>query len=101
MPMLRENQVKEVDYSSFMTMTENKEIDKVQVEQDKILFTKKDDKQAYKTAIMNDPELVERLHKSGADFTGGDRRSDESDPVGAPLMGAAAPHFLRHRPVHE
>lgn len=70
MPMLRENQVKEVDYSSFMTMTENKEIDKVQMEQDKILFTKKDDKQAYKTAIMNDPELVERLHKSGADFTG-------------------------------
>ena len=70
MPMIRENQVKEVDYSSFMTMTENKEIDKVQVEQDKILFTKKDDKQAYKTAIMNDPALIERLHKSGADFTG-------------------------------
>lgn len=69
-PMLRENAVKEVDYSSFMTITENQEIDKVQVEQDKILFTKKDDKQAYKTAIMNDPELVERLHKSGADFTG-------------------------------
>ena len=69
-PMLRENAVKEVDYSSFMTMTENQEIDKVQVEQDKILFTKKDDKQAYKTAIMNDPELVERLHKSGVDFTG-------------------------------
>lgn len=69
-PMLRENAVEEVDYSSFMTMTENQEIDKVQVEQDKILFTKKDDKQAYKTALMNDPELVERLHKSGADFTG-------------------------------
>ena len=69
-PMLRENAVKEVDYSSFMTMTENQEIDKVQVEQDKILFTKKDDKQAYKTALMNDPELVERLHKSGTDFTG-------------------------------
>ena len=69
-PMLRENAVKEVDYSSFMTMTENQEIDKVQVEQDKILFTKKDDKQAYKTALMNDPELMERLHKSGADFTG-------------------------------
>ena len=69
-PMLRENAVKEVDYSFFMTMTENQEIDKVQVEQDKILFTKKDDKQAYKTALMNDPELVERLHKSGADFTG-------------------------------
>ena len=70
MPMFRENAVKEVDYSSFMTMTENQEIDKVQVEQDKILFTKKDDKQAYKTALMNDPALIERLHKSGADFTG-------------------------------
>ena len=70
MPMLRENAVKEVDYSSFMTMTENQEIDKVQVEQDKILFTKKDDKQAYKTALMNDPALIDRLHKSGADFTG-------------------------------
>ena len=69
-PILRENAVKEVDYSSFMTMTENQEIDKVQVEQDKILFTKKDDKQAYKTALMNDPALIERLHKSGADFTG-------------------------------
>ena len=70
MPMFRENAVKEEDYSSFMTMTENQEIDKVQVEQDKILFTKKDDKQAYKTALMNDPALIERLHKSGADFTG-------------------------------
>ncbi len=69
-PMLRENAVKEVDYSSFMTMTENQEIDKVQVEQDKILFTKKDDKQAYRTALMNDPALIDRLHKSGADFTG-------------------------------
>lgn len=69
-PMLRENAVKEVDYSSFMTMTENQEINKVQVEQDKILFTKKDDKQAYKTALMNDPALIDRLHKSGADFTG-------------------------------
>lgn len=70
MPMFRENEVKEMDYSSFMTLTEEQKIDKVQVEQDKILFTQKGDKQAYKTAIMNDPELVERLHKSGADFTG-------------------------------
>ena len=70
MPMFRENEVKEMDYSSFMTLTEEQKIDKVQVEQDKIIFTQKGDKQAYKTAIMNDPELVERLHKSGADFTG-------------------------------
>ena len=70
MPMFKSNEVKSVDYSSFMTMTENKEIDKVQVEQDQIIFTKKGDKQAYKTAPMNDPKLVDRLHKSGADFTG-------------------------------
>lgn len=70
MPAFRSNEVKTVDYSSFMTMTENKEIDKVQVEQDQIIFTKKGDKQAYKTALMNDPQLVDRLHKSGADFTG-------------------------------
>lgn len=70
MPMFKGNEVKTVDYSSFMTMTENKEIDKVQVEQDQIIFTKKGDKQAYKTAPMNDPQLVDRLHKSGADFTG-------------------------------
>ena len=70
MPMFKSNEVKSVDYSSFMTMTENKEIDKVQVEQDQIILTKKGDKQAYKTAPMNDPQLVDRLHKSGADFTG-------------------------------
>ena len=70
MPAFRSNEVKSVDYSSFMTMTENKEIDKVQVEQDQIIFTKKGDKQAYKTAPMNDPQLVNRLHQSGADFTG-------------------------------
>lgn len=70
MPMFKGNEVKTVDYSSFMTMTENKEIDKVQVEQDQIIFTKKGDKQAYKTAPMNDPQLVDRLHQSGADFTG-------------------------------
>lgn len=70
MPMFRSNEVKSVDYSSFITMTENKEIDKVQVEQDQILFTKKGDKQTYKTAPMNDPQLVDRLHQSGADFTG-------------------------------
>lgn len=92
MPMLRENQVKEVDYSSFMTMTENKEIDKVQVEQDKILFTKKDDKQAYKTAIMNDPELVERLHKSGADFTG--ETVEAMNPILSALLSWVLPLLI-------
>lgn len=68
MPAFRSNEVKTVDYSTFITMTEDKEIDKVQVEQDQILFTKKGEKDTYKTAPMNDPQLVVRLQKSGADF---------------------------------
>ncbi|WP_296954712.1 ATP-dependent zinc metalloprotease FtsH [uncultured Dialister sp.] len=65
-----ENTVKEMDYSNFMTLTEEQQIDKVQIEQDQIIFTKKGEKQAYKTAPINDPQLVERLHKANADFTG-------------------------------
>ena len=92
MPMVRENEVKEVDYSSFMTMTEDKEIDKVQVEQDKILFTKKGDKQAYKTAIMNDPQLVERLYQSGADFTG--QIVETMNPVLSALLSWVLPLLI-------
>lgn len=92
MPMVRENEVKEVDYSSFMTMTEDKEIDKVQVEQDKILFTKKGDKQPYKTAIMNDPQLVERLHQSGADFTG--QIVETMNPVLSALLSWVLPLLI-------
>ena len=65
-----ENTVKEMDYSNFMTLTEEQQIDKVQIEQDQIIFTKKGEKQAYKTAPINDPQLVDRLHKANADFTG-------------------------------
>lgn len=65
-----ENTVKEMDYSNFMTLTEEQQIDKVQIEQDQIIFTKKGERQAYKTAPINDPQLVDRLHKANADFTG-------------------------------
>lgn len=70
MPAIRKEEVKTVDYSSFITMTDNKEIEKVQVEPDQIVFTKKGDSQPYKTAAMNDPKLIDRLQDSGADFTG-------------------------------
>lgn len=70
MPAIRKEEVKTVDYSSFITMTDNKEIEKVQVEPDQIVFTKKGDSQPYKTAAMNDPKLIDRLQNSGADFTG-------------------------------
>ena len=70
MPWLAEKQVKEVDYGTFMTMTENGEIGKVEVEENQIVFTNKENTKIYKTGIMNDPGLIDRLHASGAEFSG-------------------------------
>ena len=69
-PMLSEQQqIKEVDYGTFMTMTEKGEIGSVQIDENQILFTSKDGSKVYKTGVMNDPDLVNRLHESGAEFT--------------------------------
>ena len=68
MPWLAEQQVKQVDYGTFMTMTENQEIGQVEIQYNQIIFTDKENKQIYKTGLMNDPGLVERLHESGAVF---------------------------------
>ena len=68
-PMVAEQEIKEVDYGTFMTMTEKNQIGKVQIGSNKILFTNKDRSKTYKTGIMNDPDLVNRLHASGAEFT--------------------------------
>ena len=69
-PMLAEEQkIKEVDYGTFMTMTEEGNIGSVQIEENQILFTSKDGKETYRTGVMNDPDLVNRLHASGAEFT--------------------------------
>lgn len=71
MPMFRESEVREVDYSAFMTMTEENSISKVEIEENQILFKKKgDDQTTYKTARMDDPALITRLHDQGVDFTG-------------------------------
>ncbi len=67
-PRFREAQIKEVSYGVFMDLTEQKKIDKVQIESNQILFTEKDSQAVYKTGIMDDPNLVERLHDGGADF---------------------------------
>ncbi len=69
LPWLSQRQVKEVDYGTFMTMTEEKQIGKVEVQDNQILFTDKDEKQIYKTGLMTDPELVNRLKASGAEFS--------------------------------
>ncbi|MGM9596789.1 MAG: ATP-dependent zinc metalloprotease FtsH [Eubacteriales bacterium] len=69
MPEIARHQIKEVDYGEFMSMTENQEIGEVQVQENQILFTSKDGKSIYKTGIMNDPELTQRLRDSGAKFS--------------------------------
>lgn len=68
MPWLAKRRIKEVDYGTFMTMTENQEIGQVEIQENQILFTNKDESQVYKTGLMNDPDLVTRLHSSGAVF---------------------------------
>ena len=69
MPWLAERQIQQVDYGTFMKMTENQEIGLVEVQENQILFTNKDNTVVYKTGVMFDPELVDRLNKSGAQFS--------------------------------
>ena len=67
-PLMMQKRVTEVDYGKFMKMIEDKEIGKVEVEDTQIIFTDKDEKAIYKTGLMNDPTLTERLYESGATF---------------------------------
>ncbi len=93
MPAWREQQVKEVDYSTFMNLTDEKKIDKVEVDEDQILFTEKGDtKQTYKTALMNDPQLVSRLHDSGVTFTG--QIVDKMNPILSILLSWVLPILI-------
>ena len=68
MPWLAQRQVREVDYGTFMTMTEEGQIGQVEVQESQILFTDKDSGQIYKTGVMDDPDLIYRLKDSGAVF---------------------------------
>ena len=68
MPTISQRQVKEVDYNTFMEMTYNDNIGKVELQNNQILFTDKDNKQVYKTGLMSDPELTQRLYDHGAQF---------------------------------
>jgi cell division protease FtsH len=69
MPWFLQRQIQETDYSTFITMTENKEIGEVQIQSNQILFTDKENRQIYKTGLMEDPDLVNRLTESGATFS--------------------------------
>ena len=70
MPYMAEKQVKNIDYGTFMTMTENKDIGRVEIQSNQIIFTDKAEKNIYKTGPLNDPGLVVRLHDAGAKFEG-------------------------------
>ena len=68
MPLISQASVKEVDYGTFMKMTENREIGQVEIEDNQIIFTNQDKSQIYKTGPMDDPNLTQRLYDSGAVF---------------------------------
>ena len=68
-PQIVQRAVKEVDYNTFMQMTYDKQIDEVQIQDNQIVFTAKDDKTIYKTGLMDDPDRTQRLYDSGAKFS--------------------------------
>ena len=69
MPRIAQRQIQEVDYGTFMTMTEEKNIGRVEIQSNQILFTDKEETAVYKTGLMADPDLVNRLHEAGAQFS--------------------------------
>ena len=66
MPWLADMQIKEVDYGTFMSMTEEQNIGQVDIQANQILFTDKEKTQVYKTGVMDDPNRTERLYAAGA-----------------------------------
>ena len=80
LPWMSERQVEEVDYGTFMTMTEEKNIGRVDIESNQIIFTDKEEKQVYKTGLTNHPELTQRLYDAGAQF------SSEIVEQGSPVL---------------
>ena len=69
MPMIADAKIKEVDYGTFMSMTESKDIGRVEIEDNQILFTNKDETQIFKTGLMEDPDRTQRLYDAGAKFS--------------------------------
>ncbi len=92
LPWMEERQIKEVDYGTFMTMTEEKDIGRVDIESNQIIFTDKDETQVYKTGLMNDTGLTERLYDAGANFSS--EIVEQSSPVLSFLIWFVLPIIL-------
>ena len=91
-PLLSQRHVVEVDYGTFMDMIEEKQIGVVQVEDTQILFTNLDETTVYKTGVMEDPTLAERLHECGAKF---DRVIEEpTSPLLSLFLTAVVPILI-------
>lgn len=99
LPFIKEGQIKQVDYGTFMTMTENKEISKVDIQTNQILFTGNNDKTVYKTGLMNDPGLTDRLHNAGVQFSSEIVRKDSPfvDAILSWILPLALFYFLWNR----
>ena len=99
LPFIKEGQIKQVDYGTFMTMTENKEISKVDIQTNQILFTGNNDKTVYKTGLMNDPGLTDRLHNAGVQFSSEIVRKDSPfvDALLSWILPLALFYFLWNR----
>ena len=69
MPRVLEQQIEQVDYGTFMTMTEEGDIGQVDIQTNQIVFTNKENTKIYKTGLMDDPGRTERLHAAGAVFS--------------------------------
>ena len=92
MPRFTKRQIREVDYGTFMSMTENGEIGQVEIQDNQILFTDKDRTSIYKTGLMDDPGLVERLYASGAEFAS--EIVEEMSPLLSILLSWVLPILL-------
>ena len=92
LPWMEERQIKEVDYGTFMTMTEEKNIGRVDIESNQIIFTDKDETQVYKTGLMNDTGLTERLYDAGVTFSS--EIVEQSSPVLSFLIWFVLPIIL-------
>ena len=92
MPMLESAMVTEVDYGTFMTMTQEKNIGKVEIQYNQIIFTDRADETIYKTGVMNDPNLTERLHNAGAVFAS--PIAKEASPIMSFLMSWILPMVI-------
>ena len=88
-PYLAGKAITDVDYGTFMTMTENGEIGKVQLQRNQILFTGREESKIYRTGVMDDPGLVDRLHASGVAFTS--EIVEETSPLASLLLSWLLP----------